>query len=95
MLHNRRTIKKENNMKPRNEPKQSGGQALRKYLDDNNLTVAEFAKMVGVGVVHIYEIMAGRKMPSLKMAAKISCATGWDGKHSAAVYPEMWHGESE
>lgn len=44
---------------------------LRKYLDSRNISVAEFAKTIGVTRQTVYDYLSFRKNPSPRVAGKI------------------------
>ncbi len=49
---------------------------LKKFLDSNNLSHADFAKQVGVSQVAVHHWVHGRSRPGVKNMARITEVTG-------------------
>lgn len=47
---------------------------MKKYLQDQGLTLKGFARRVGTSPVYLSHIMAGRSTPSLRFAARLVAA---------------------
>ncbi len=48
---------------------------LQQYLSETGLSFAEFCRSAGIGVSELNEIVAGRKIPSVELAMRISDLT--------------------
>ena len=51
---------------------------LKSYLDEKNMSMVQFSKIVGVSFAHISFIISGKRSPSLALTRRIIEAT--DGK---------------
>lgn len=48
---------------------------LKAWLKKNKITQATFAKLVGTAQPHISDLVTGKVIPMLELAAKIKCKT--------------------
>ena len=59
---------------------------IKNYLKKNNLTRDEFAESLGINKIYLNTIIAGLKLPSLKLLLKISEITDISTDELIAFY---------
>jgi len=67
-----------------------GGMTITRFCQDNKLTYAEFADLVGVDRVSVWRYRTGRQQPTLDIAMRILHKTGY-----AITIPDLMRAANE
>jgi len=60
---------------------------IKKYRKKNNMTLEQFAEIIGISAAHLCFIENGKRMPSPKIALKISQAAKGKVKVLELLFP--------